>query len=84
MFLQKTLKTLSKVILFASSRPLFLTLHPFGPLLVAWVSQGCLEAPKKWFSLSKTTTFLETYRFAYIKQLFLPQELPCGVSKSNN
>ena len=83
-FLTKAFNSLSKTILFDSGRSLFLSLGPFGPLLFAWVSQGCLQASKSCFYLMKTTTFLETYRFAYVKPMFLPQELPCGGLKSNN
>ena len=45
MFPKKTLNSLSKTILFDLRRILFLNLRPFGPLLFAWVSQGCLQEP---------------------------------------
>ena len=41
----KTLTSLSKAILFQSRRPLVLIVRPFGPLVVAWAFQGCLQDP---------------------------------------
>ena len=37
--------SLRKTILFESRRSLSQTLRPFGPLVFAWVSQGCLQEP---------------------------------------
>ena len=44
-FLKQTWNSLSKTILFDLRGLLFLNLRPFGPLLFAWVSQGCLQEP---------------------------------------
>ena len=81
-FPKKTLNSLSKTIPFDSLRFLFSTLGPFGPLVFAWVPQGCLQEPfwphKAGFTERKQQLLLEAYCFAYIKQMFwLPELLFC-------